>query len=186
LHDAGEPTGGGDILRGPDTGFSAGAETRPMTSGRWTRPLTPFVLALASYAALPSLEWCPFRWSECAAACDVAALPGCPRADAPCERVTACSSEPACAGAPASCDPEQGPIPLDERAWCIHPPFDGVVVRDIGLQEPSASGFPAIPVPLVDLDVPRAPPDRTLERTPLPPALAARHAPPLSRAPPSA
>lgn len=36
-----------------------------MRSGRWSRRVAPLGLGLALWAALPSLEWCPFSWQQC-------------------------------------------------------------------------------------------------------------------------
>lgn len=36
-----------------------------MRSRRWSRRVAPVGLGLALWAALPSLEWCPYSWQEC-------------------------------------------------------------------------------------------------------------------------
>lgn len=53
------------ILPIPNTRPRHRADNPFMRSGRWSRRVAPLGLALALWAALPSLEWCPLSWQEC-------------------------------------------------------------------------------------------------------------------------
>ena len=134
------------------------------------------VLALASaaWAALPSLEWCPFTWLECveSAQNETACLPGA----VPCE---AAGSGGTCA---IPCDPTADPLPFGDRAWCIHPALDAVTVRPVDAPPPALQPG-IVPAPL-DASMPATATIAAQDRAVLPPVLVAPHAPPQSRAPP--
>jgi len=55
----------GPILPIPNTPMRTGADNPFMRFGRWSRRVAPLGLGLALWAALPSLEWCPFSWQQC-------------------------------------------------------------------------------------------------------------------------
>jgi hypothetical protein len=154
--------------------------------GRWRKGLA---LGLALWASLPSFEWCPFTWEECRNSCTTAAASsGCA---AECGAVPAGACGPIdCATRNAlrvvPCDPEPDPIPFGDRAWCIHAPIDGVPIRGLDLSPLDAGKliYAAVEAPRL-----RPPVRATRERLEIAtacPAFHAPHAPPQSRAPPSA
>ena len=151
-------------------------------ASRWPKQFAPLTLGLALWAGLPSLEWCPFSWDACGKSCEVEdAAPACAMAVACGTRVAdACGAK-----APLlPCDPVPDAVPFGDRAWCIHPPIEGVPVRGIEL-----ASFHAEPILAVIVEAPRLPPPagavrERLERRTTCPALNAPHAPPQSRAPP--
>lgn len=139
-----------------------------MRLARPARGIAPFAIALSLWTALPSLEWCPLSWDECEAACEVGARsaahsgagaggevantcrPGAAQAGASCGP-TAAQAGASCAGA---CPPRRAATgasqsapahgaPAGDRAWCIHPPADGVPTRATALRGPS-SASPAL------------------------------------------
>jgi hypothetical protein len=164
---------------------------------RWPTRLRPLTFALALWAGLPSLEWCPLSWDDCRALCERSEQPVCAAvrasAGAPCAAAGAIvadegicgSSAEGCAeaaGCAIPCDPVADPVPFGDRAWCVRPPLEGVPSRDIEMPSPEA-----LPAETVEpLPQPAPPVSAALldERAVLHPALVA-HAPPLSRAPPS-
>lgn len=163
-----------------------------------TRPTASLALMLSLVASLPSLEWCPFPSCDRARSCEATAV----TAGASCPAAIACAAAPECSAAGTGrtddarpctaknvtglpCDADPDPIPFGDRVWCIHPPVEGVVARDIDLPLPDASAWLATLVRPVDLDVPCPRPKPRVERAPRSPVLALPHAPPLSRAPPA-
>ena len=140
-------------------------------------------------ASLPSLEWCPFTWEQCASSCvTVVAAPACAAecGAAPSESCgpIACATRNALRVLP--CDPEPDPIPFGDRAWCIHAPIDGVPVRGLDLPSNDAGQpiYGAVDAPRLHPPVPAA--HLGPERATACPAHRAPHGPPQSRAPPSA
>jgi hypothetical protein len=162
---------------------------------RWKR-LAPVALGLALWTALPSLEWCPFSWSACAAAasesatCDVA----CGEAQTlPCEAEpgVACDLDAACAGAAAHrgcalpCDPDPDPTPLGDRAWCIRAPIDGMASRGPEVGRPVVHAPLAVLTPPITLRAP-SPTRRELVSYEIPRAVSRlARAPIRPRAPPT-
>ena len=117
------------------------------------RTLAPLAIALAAWAALPSLEWCPLSWKQCRAACESAPVAA---ANAGCDEMsecgvdTGCGGMSECGGAPTASTPLCDPVPdqnlpFGDRAWCIHPPVDGVPSRGIEMPAPSSGAVFALP-----------------------------------------
>jgi hypothetical protein len=144
-------------------------------------------LASAAWAALPSLEWCPFTWLDCVESaqnetecapsgtpCEAAGPAA--RCELPCE---AAGSGRSCA---IPCDPTADPLPFGDRAWCIHPALDAITVRSVDAPPPALQPG-IVPAPL-EAPMPAAATIAAQDRAVLPPVLMAPHAPPQSRAPP--
>ncbi len=154
-----------------------------MTSpGRLPQRLAPLTVGLALWAGLPSLEWCPFTWDDCRASCETTeAAVACAAQDR--EAASACETE----RAPLlPCDPDPDPVPLGDRAWCIHAPIDGVPARGIELAAVDAGPILAEIVEMVRVQPAPAGVSERRDNTVTCPALHAPHAPPQSRAPPQA
>ena len=177
--------------------------------GRWQKR---FILTLALWSSLPTLQWCPLTWDqrvralgEAAAACPMAREMG---AACPMDRGPACENNGgaranehgACANdeqgactddAQGACPSEparsgQADYPPGKCAWCVRLPTEGVPVR--GLDLPSFNAGPAVFGVVI---APRIPPPAAAERRAVEtatacPALHSAHAPPQPRAPPSA
>jgi hypothetical protein len=151
-----------------------------MRTSRESRFACSLVLALAVYAALPSIEWCPIRWADCDFMCEAAAACDGTQSES-CAAPASCSGENACA---LPCDASPDPVPLGDRAWCIHPPVDGLVARDLLLPLPSlGAGLAIVPESVLAPAPPPAARCRVAGAA-RSPVLAAAHAPPLARAPP--
>ncbi len=175
------------------------------------RRAAPFALGLALWTALPGIEWCSITWEQCRAHCATAAASGHGAAPIACEAAPGAAScrtaeraeaavrglgiactpaVTACAatndGCARPCDPASGPAPPGDRAWCIHPPVNALLVRQLELPSPASAPLLAIQEAYLDPQsrtrtAVRLEPDRLRS-----PVLAAPHAPPLARAPPLA
>lgn len=181
------------------------AENPRMRSGRRHPPFATLALGLSLWMALPSLEWCPFRWDACTAsctdadvvacgtplaACEIAGDAACETAGAPsCGSSTAtrCAAGPdAASNPPGACDASPDPLPLGDRAYCVHPPVDGLLVAPVALDPPGAAALLATLAPAPSLQPPAFTPAPATAPRLRPPPLADPHAPPNPRAPPAA
>jgi hypothetical protein len=147
------------------------------------RTVAVVALAAAAWAALPAIEWCPFTWLECVesagATCGSAASGV--ACEIPCARTSDCNAGASCA---IPCDPTPDPLPIGDRAWCVHPALEAIAVR--ATDAPLPAVLPGLlPAPIED-PAPAVAALAASDRALLPPVLIAPHAPPLSRAPPRA
>jgi hypothetical protein len=82
------------------------------------------------------------------------------------------------------CDPDPDPAPGGDRAWCIHPPYDGVTPRGADVSTPIVPVPHAMPAKAPAVPSPPSRPVAHARRHAPAPAIALPHAPPQSRAPP--
>ncbi len=169
------------------------ADNPGMMLRRLPRRVAPLALVLALWTALPSVEWCPFSWAdfvagattesttcESGAACD----PVCARMMSGTNSGGACATQKT-ATCPLPCDPSPDPLPFGDRAWCVHPPVDALVVSTLHIDPPAALPALATLVPPLVVPPPAASAPRAITTVFQSPVLLAPHAPPLGRAPPS-
>jgi hypothetical protein len=143
-------------------------------------PARVMVATLAVLAALPSLQWCAYAWSEVPVEC----LLGVPAACAPEPATTACGPDACGADAAPADDTARGDDDSGGRAWCPGGPLGGS-----GLEARLASVHaPAMaPLPTPPAIAPPSPPAALVEARPRarPPTAGASSPPPI-RAPPHA